>query len=301
MTGKGVRTLYQRRPPPASFALALERPLRYAPGAGPEEVPNAFRVPFPIPSPAPSESKKGRIRMGRIFEKRKHSIFKTAAQNSKLYSKYSKQLYMAAKKGVPDPEANPALRSLVERAKRENVPSHVVDKAIQKAAGAGGEDFQPVRYEGFGPGGALVIVDCLTDNNTRTISDIRSCFTKSGSKIAGHGSVVMSFDHLAILSFKGDNEEKVLEAMFAADVAVEEVESKDGHITVFAPPTEFYKAKKALIEAFPGIELEVQEITFLPQVTKILNGEDSTLFERFLGLLNDCDDVQEIYHNVSLP
>src|SRR5471030_1343436 len=93
---------------------------------------------------------RGRIRMGRIFEKRKHSIFKTAAQNSKLYSKYSKQLYMAAKKGVPDPEANPVLRSFVERAKRDNVPSHVIDKAIQKAAGAGGEDFQPARYEGFG-------------------------------------------------------------------------------------------------------------------------------------------------------
>ena len=168
--------------------------------------------------------------MGRIFEKRKHSIFKTAAQNSKLYSKYSKQLYMAAKNGVPDPEANPVLRNLVERAKRDNVPSHVIDKAIQTAAGTGGEDFQPARYEAFGPGGALVIVDCLTDNNTRTISDIRSCFNKTGSKLAGNGSVVMSFDHLAILSFKGDNEEKVLEAMFAADVAVEEVESKDRQV-----------------------------------------------------------------------
>ena len=121
--------------------------------------------------------------MGRIFEKRKHSIFKTAAQNSKLYSKYRKQLYMAAKNGVPDPEANPALRSLVERAKRENVPSHVIEKAIQKAAGTGGEDFQPARYEGFGPGGSLVIVDCLTDNNTRTISDIRSCFYQDGVQI----------------------------------------------------------------------------------------------------------------------
>src|SRR4026209_3000892 len=98
--------------------------------------------------------------MGRAFEKRKHAIFKTAAQNSKLYSKYSKQLYVAAKNGVPDPEANPVLRNLVEEAKRANVPSRVIGKAIQKAAGTGGEDFQPVRYEGFGPGGAMVIVDC---------------------------------------------------------------------------------------------------------------------------------------------
>jgi len=239
--------------------------------------------------------------MGRIFEKRKHSIFKTAAQNSKVYSKYSKQLYMAAKNGVPDLEANPILRSMVEKAKKENVPSHVIEKAIQKAAGKGGEDFQPVRYEGFGPGGALVIIDCLTDNNTRTISDIRSCFTKTGSKLSASGSVVMSFDHLAILSFKGDNEEKVLEAMFAANVAVEDVESKDGAITIFAPPAEFYKAKTALFEAFPDLELDVQEITFLPQATKTLSVEDLASFERFLGMLNDCDDVQEIYHNVSLP
>lgn len=239
--------------------------------------------------------------MGRIFEKRKHSIFKTAAQNSKLYSKYSKQLYMAAKKGVPDPDANPVLRSFVERAKKENVPSHVIEKAIQKAAGTGAEDFQPARYEGFGPGGALVIVDCLSDNPTRTISDIRSCFTKTGSKMAANGSAVMSFDHLAVLVFKGDNEEKVIESLFAADVAVEEVECKDGSITVFAPPAEFYKAKKALLDAFPNLELEVQEITFLPQATKTLSAEDLAAFEKFLGMLNDCDDVQEIYHNVSLP
>src|SRR6266704_4755111 len=134
--------------------------------------------------------------MGRIFEKRKHSIFKTAAQNSKLFTKYSKQLYMAAKNGVPDPDANPVLRTLVEKAKRENVPSHVIEKAIQKAAGTGGEEFQPARYEGFGPGGALLIVDCLTDNNTRTISEVRNCFTKTGSKLGATGSVALWFDHL---------------------------------------------------------------------------------------------------------
>jgi transcriptional/translational regulatory protein YebC/TACO1 len=111
----------------------------------------------------------------------------------------------------------------------------------------------------------------------------------------------MSFEHLAVLSFKGDNDEKVLEAMFAADVGIEEIESKDGAITVFAPPAEFYKAKKALLEAFPDVELEVQEITFLPQASKMLSGEDLALFERFLGMLNDCDDVQDIYHNVALP
>ena len=239
--------------------------------------------------------------MGRIFEKRKYSIFKTAAQNSKLYSKYSKQLYVAAKNGVPDPNANPALRHIVERAKKENVPSHVIDKAIQKAAGAGGENYQPARYEGVGPGGSLVIVDCLTDNSTRTISDVRNCFTKTGARMSASGSVAMLFDHLAVMSFGGASEERVLEALFAADVAVEEVESKDGTITVFAPPAEFYKAKTALREAFPDVEFDVQEITFLPKEAKTLGGDELATFEKFLGMLNECDDVQEVYHNVILP
>ncbi len=238
--------------------------------------------------------------MGRAFERRKYSIFKTAANNAKLYSKYSKQVYMAAKNGVPDPAQNPALRSVVEKAKKENVPAHVIDKAIQKAAGKGGEDFQSVRYEGFGPGGALIIVECLTDNNQRTIADVRSYFTKAGAKLAASGSVAMSFDHLAVISFKGEGEEKVIEALFAADVDVVDVESKDGVITVFTPPAEFFKAKTAVLEAMPGVELDVQEITFIPQATKTLGAEELPAFEKFLQTLEENDDVQEVYHNIVL-
>jgi YebC/PmpR family DNA-binding regulatory protein len=239
--------------------------------------------------------------MGRNFENRKNAIFKTAAQKSKLYSKYGTLLYVTAKSGVPDPDANPALRSLIEKAKKDQVPAHVIDKAIQKASGVGGEDFQAARYEGFGPGGSLVIVDCLTDNNQRTISEVRSCFTKTGSKLAATGSVAMSFDRLAILSFKGENEEEVLEAMLNADVDVTETECKNGRVTVFAPAGEFFKAKTALLQAFPGTELEAQEITFLPQTSKTLSPEDLPMFEKFINMLNDCEDVQEIYHNVDLP
>jgi len=239
--------------------------------------------------------------MGRNFENRKHAIFKTAGQKSKLYSKYGKQLYVVAKNGVPDPEANPALRSLIEKAKRDQVPGHVIDKAIEKARGAGGEDFASVRYEGFGPGGSMVIVDCLTDNNQRTISEVRNCFTKTGSKLGAPGSVAMWFDQVSILSFKGDNEEQVLEALLNAEVNVDEIECKDGNLTIFAPPDEFYKAKTALLQAFPGTELEVQEITFLPQTTKSLSADDLTMFQKFMTMLNDCDDVQDVYHNADLP
>ena len=247
------------------------------------------------------ETRQGSTTMGRIFEKRKASIFKTSAQKSKLFSKYGRQLYMAAKNGVPDPDANPSLRALVEKAKRDNVASHVIEKAIQKAAGAGGEDFQAMRYEGFGPGGSLIIVDCLTDNPTRTISDVRTCFNKNDAKLSANGSVVMSFDHLAVLSFPGDDADKVIEAMFAADVAVEEVECEDGTVTIFAPPAEFFKAKTALLEAFPGLELDMQEITFIAQAPVTLTGDSLAAFEKLQAMLHDCDDVQEIYHNVTLP
>ncbi len=239
--------------------------------------------------------------MGRSFENRKHAIFKTAAQKSKLYSKYGTKLYVAAKNGVPDPDANPVLKSLIEKAKSEQVPAHVIDKAIEKAKGAGGEDFVSARYEGFGPGGSLVIVDCLTDNSQRTITDVRNCFTKTGSKLGATGSVAHMFDQVAILSFKGDNEEQVLEAMLDADIDVEEIECKDGQLNIFAPASEFYKAKTALLEAFPAVELEVQEITFLPQTTKVISEEDLPMFQKFINMLNECDDVQDVYHNADVP
>jgi YebC/PmpR family DNA-binding regulatory protein len=239
--------------------------------------------------------------MGRSFENRKSSILKTAGQKSKLYSKYGKQLYVAAKNGVPDPEANPALRSLIEKAKREQVPSHVIEKAIEKASGSGGEDFVSARYEGFGPGGCSIIVDCLTDNNNRTITDVRNCFTKTDSKLGPSGSVSHLFDHLAIFSFKGDDEEQVLEAMLEAGVDVDEVESQDGQVTLFAPAAEFYKAKTALLDAFPDTDLEVQEISFLPQSTTEISAEDLPRFEKLINMLNDCEDVQDIYHNAIVP
>jgi len=188
---------------------------------------------------------------------------------------------------VPDPDANPALKSLIEKAKRDQVPSHVIEKAIDKAKGAGGEDFSMSRYEGFGPGG------CFTD--------VKNCFTKTGSKLGPQNSVAHLFDQLAVLSFKGENEDEVLEAMLGADVDVDDVECKNGQLTVFAAKTDFFKAKTALLEAFPDIELEVQEITFLPQADKNLTEEDVPMFEKFINMLNECEDVQDIYHNAILP
>ncbi|MFK7770261.1 MAG: YebC/PmpR family DNA-binding transcriptional regulator [Mariniblastus sp.] len=239
--------------------------------------------------------------MGRSFENRKESMLKTAGQKSKIYSKYGKSLYVIAKNGVPDPESNPALKLLIDKAKKDQVPAHVIEKAIDKAKGTGGEDYSSAKYEGFGPGGCLVIVDCLTDNNNRTITDVRNCFTKTNSKLGNPGTVARLFDHLAILSFKGDDEEKFLEAMMEADVEIDDVECKDGQVNLFAPSTEFYKAKQAFQDAFPDIELEVQEITYLPQSYMDLSEEDVPMFQKFMDMLNECEDVQDIYHNARLP
>jgi len=235
--------------------------------------------------------------MGRDYQNRKEAMAKTSAHKSKVYGKYGREIYVVAKSGGIDPNGNLALRSIIERAKRDQVPAHVIDKAIDKAKGGGGEDYAVTRYEGFGPGSCMVIVECLTDNPNRTFGDVRVCFNKTNSKLGTVGVVSHMFDHSIILSFKGD-EEAVMEALLNADVNVADIENENGKITVFAPHTEYAKAKNALSAAFGDIDYEVDEIQFIPQTFTSLAGEDAAMFEKFLDMLNDLDDVQKVYHNV---
>ena len=235
--------------------------------------------------------------MGRAFQNRKESMAKTSDQKAKVYSKYGREIYVCAKSGGIDPNGNLALRSLIDRAKKDQVPTHVIDKAIDKAKGGGGEDFDTARYEGFGPGNTMVIVDCLSDNPNRTFGDVRTCFNKVKCKIGSQGSVSHMFDHSAIFVFAGTDEEAVLEALMMADVDVTDIELEDGKVTVFAPHTDYSKAKTALTDAFGEIEFEVDEIQFVAQNTTEIQGEEVEQFDRFLDLLNDLDDVQRVYHN----
>lgn len=240
--------------------------------------------------------------MGRAFQNRKLSMAKTAAHKTKVYSKYGKAIYAVAKSGGADPDGNLALRSLIDKAKKDQVPAHVIEKAIDKATGAGGEDYAEARYEGFGPGNCMVIIDCLTDNGNRTIKDVRQCFTKTNSKIGSTGTVSHMFNHQAVFSFKGEDDEAVLETLMMADADVTDVELEDGIITVYAPHTEFFKIKTIFADEMPEYELEVEEITWVPQTyTEITNEEDIANFEKFMMMLEDCDDVQNIYHNADLP
>ena len=235
--------------------------------------------------------------MGRAYQNRKDSMAKTSDMKARIYSRHARELYVSAKSGGVDPEGNLSLRGLIERAKRNQVPAHVIEKALDKARGVGGEDFATARYEGFGPGGTMVIVDCLTDNPNRTFGDVRQCFTKAKCKLGSPGSVSHLFDHSAILVFKGSEEEAALEALMMADVDVSDIESEDGKVTVFAPQTEYHKAKQALLDAFEGVDFEVDEIQFVPQASVSLGEEEQVAFDNLVDMLEYLEDVQNVYHN----
>ncbi|MEM5531502.1 YebC/PmpR family DNA-binding transcriptional regulator [Pseudoalteromonas arctica] len=234
--------------------------------------------------------------MGRAYQNKKDSMAKTAGAKTKVYSKYGKEIYICAKNGGVDPDGNLSLRRLIERAKKDQVPAHVIDRAIDKAKGGGGEDYSATRYEGYGPGNCMIIVDCLTDNNKRTFADVRVCFTKANAKIGAQNSVSHLFDHLAIFVFDGDDDEAVLEALMVADVDVTDVEVDDGKVTVFAPHTEYNNTRTAL-EEMGVTEFDEDLISFVPQIETPIEGEDVEVMERFLAMLEDCDDVQNVYHN----
>jgi YebC/PmpR family DNA-binding regulatory protein len=236
--------------------------------------------------------------MGRAYQNRKDSIAKTSDAKARVYSKYAREIYVTAKSGGIDPGSNLALRSLIERAKKDQVPTHVIDKAIDKASGGGGEDFAIARYEGYGPGGCMVIIDCLTDNPNRTFGDVRNCFTKAKCKIGSQGSVAHMFDHSAIFVFANDDEDAVLEALMLADVDVSDIEMEAGKVTVFTPNTEYFKARQALLDSFGDLDFEVDEIQFIPQSVSAVPAEEQAVLAKFLDMLEDLDDVQRVYHNV---
>lgn len=237
--------------------------------------------------------------MGRAYQNRKDSMAKTSDMNAKLYSRYSREIYMVAKSGGTDPDGNLALRSLIDKAKKEQVPGHVIDKAIDKAKGGAGEDFTPARYEGYGPGGSMAIIECLTDNPNRTFGDVRVAFTKTKCKIGTQGSVSHMFEHAAVFMFKFDDEEAVLEALMEADVDVSDIEDEDGMLTVFAAPTDYFKTKTAL-NAMGISDFEIEEIQWIPNSYTQISDEDKVLFEKFMSILDELDDVQHVYHNVEL-
>ena len=238
--------------------------------------------------------------MGRAHEVRAAAMAKTAAMKSKLYSRYGKEIYIAAKAGVPDPEMNQSLKRKIAEAKANQVPADVIKRAIEKAKGGAAESYDSLRYDGFGPGRATVLVDCLTDNSNRTVAAMNQCFNKAHCKMGVKGSVSFTYDNLGVLSFKYDDEDKMLETLIDADVDVNDIEVEEGEMTVYVDPSQLHKAQEAIETFIPDCEFSVCAIKMLPQEYVTLDDpHDKEMFERLLRLLDEVDDVQEVFHNVA--
>ena len=237
--------------------------------------------------------------MGRAHEVRAASMAKTAAMKTKLYSRFGKELYIAAKSGVPDPDMNLSLKRKIAEAKANQVPADVIKRAIERAKGGTDESYDSCRYEGFGPGESTIIIDCLTNNVNRTVSAVKTCFNKAHAKMGVSGCVSHSYDEVGLFVLKYTDEEAMLDALMMAEVDVIDIEVEEDTMTITTSFADFAKAQDSISELIPDVTFEVCEVTMLPQdYVTIDNPEDKELWDRLLNLLNECEDVNKIYHNV---
>ena len=237
--------------------------------------------------------------MGRAYEVRKASIQKTGAAKGKLYTTFAKEIYLAAKKGSPNPEANITLKRLIDKAKKNQVPSDIITRAIDKAKGVGQDEYHEVVYEGFGPGASTLIIKCLTDNVNRTVGMVRAAFNKVNKSLGVTNSVSYNYDHLGIISFKYDDEEKVLEILLNAGIDVIDIESSEGYITISLNPSDMNTAKDELERDIANIDYEIDEVGMYAKDKITLEGEEKEIFDRLYNMLEDIEDVSQIYTNVS--
>ncbi len=238
--------------------------------------------------------------MGRAHEVRAASMAKTAAAKSKLYSIYAKEIYQVAKNGGTNPEGNPALKRVIEKAKKEQVPADVINRSIEKVNKGAGEDYTVCEYEAFGPGGSNMIIKCLTDNVNRTVTSIKTVANKTAAKIAGQGAVSFMYENLCVLGVKGYTEDEIMDTLFNADIDVKDMEQDGDILLIYAAPTDLTNMKNALEAAYPGINFEVDEIGKYAKDMVTLEGSDLEAFKKILTMLDEVDDVSNVYHNVNL-
>lgn len=239
------------------------------------------------------------LKMGRKWNNIKDKKASKDANTSRIYAKFGREIYVAAKQGEPDPEANQALKVVLERAKTYNVPKTIIDRAIDKAKGGDDETYDELRYEGFGPNGSMVIVDALTNNVNRTASDVRAAFGKNGGNMGVSGSVSYMFDATAVFGVEGKTADEVLELLMEADVEVRDILEEEDSVIVYAEPDQFH----AVQEAFKNVgmtEFTVAELTMLAQNEVELPEDAQVQFEKMIDALEDLEDVRQVYHNVDL-
>lgn len=238
--------------------------------------------------------------MGRAYQVRKAAMEKTAAAKTKVYSRYGREIYLAAKEGVPDPEMNTSLKRVIEKAKKDEVPSDIIKRAIDKAKSGAADNMVTVTYEGFGPGASTIIVDCLTDNVNRSFSAVRGAFSKSYSKIGLPGSVAHNYDHVSMVSIKGISEDKVLESLLNAEIDVKSIETEGDTLIVIGHPNDLKPIRNTLAKDFPKAEFDLETVSYNAPEDVTLEGDSLTHFQRLLDLLDEIEDVQNVYHNVNL-
>lgn len=236
--------------------------------------------------------------MGRKWNNIKDKKAAKDKNTSRIYAKFGREIYVAAKSGEPDPESNQNLKFVLERAKTYSVPKHIIDRAIEKAKGGAEENYDELRYEGFGPGGSMLIVDALTNNVNRTASDVRAAFGKNGGNMGVSGSVSYMFDNTAVFGFGGKSADETLEILMEADIDVRDVMEEDGQVIVYAEPDQFAAVQNTLKEA--GIEeFTVAELSMVPQTELDLSESDLEVFEKLVDAIEDLEDVQTVHHNVN--
>jgi len=222
------------------------------------------------------------------------------AKRGKLFTKLIREITVAARAGEPDPAANPRLRLAVDKALNANMTKDTIDRAIKRGSGAaGGEQMEEVRYEGYGPGGAAVMVDCMTDNRKRTVAEVRHAFTKNGGNLGTDGSVAYLFTQVGLLSYPaGSDENTIMEAALDAG-AQDVITNDDGSIDVLTAPEEFVAVKEAMAAA--GLAPEEAEVTMRAGTETTLVLDDAQRMVRLLEVLEDQDDVQNVYSNANIP
>ncbi len=229
----------------------------------------------------------------------KHKKAANDKKRGKIWTKLLREVTVAAKEGGGEIETNPRLRLAVDKANAANVPRDTIDRAVKRGAGAGdGENYDEIRYEGYGPGGTAVIVDCMTDNRNRTAAEVRHAFTKHGGNLGTTGSVAFLFNKEGLLNYPpGSDEDAIMEAALEAG-AEDVVVNDDGSVDVLTAPEEFSRVKDAMGAA--GLAPENAEVTFSATTSAELDRETAEKLLRMVDALEDLDDVQEVYTNADI-
>ena len=238
--------------------------------------------------------------MGRAYEVRKAAIQKNGAQKAKLYSNFAKEIYIAAKNGGTSLEANEKLKQLVDKAKRSEVPSDIINRAIDEVNSGASEDYTFQRYEGFGPRSSTLIVDCLTDNVNRTVGFVRPAFTKCDGKLGVTNSVTHFYENICIFITKDLTEEEAFDILLNEGIDVKDIETDEDMVIITGDAKDYGNIRKALTTAKPNINFDVDEVTMEALQKVTLEGEDLEKFNKLLNMLDEIEDVQNVYHNVEL-